>query len=684
MFTSPRFAARARPYSVAPWSVPLLLAVASCGGAPAAAPVQAGQRSANESVGEAMVAQGGTSALGSNATAGASLATSLKAELLPKDSKLKMDGVLLEWPQRTAAEVIVKGTPKVKFSAAVQYDAERIYVGGDIGDKGFVAGRSAASLIIAFPSGGGAYATYEVRFEPGQAGESAGSVKLRGQAVSGAKIVEAPNDGGVSFEASLPWSTFPEAAQLRVGLRGALHYADATGSILATGEGDASDAKRLPALPTEPEQALVDALLAPKGLIREAPKFELYADVAGDAMKERVSVFGNYFTICGPGYREGREFFFRDLGAELVQLEARDLTGRGKADLVVRRRYNTKGGSREHFEVWSLLGGAEPVTTFAHEILVTDGTRKITNAVRAGAKEIEISTAAPVGFSVQTYKEPVTTDVEPVLLPWGAVKSRSFRFDGTKFVRAKEVAQAAEAAPAEKPANAVTQTVAAAPPTPVQKKGGDTAKQLLEQFKKERGVADDVKPKTDTLVHVAEDARPERVMLIGRDIVVFGPGFKGGTSYAYLTLSQFESEGDVREMTTRDLNGDGAADLIVRGVRRVEAQGASKQGAAKVELETLFVYSVTAQGITRVFGIETAREVGAKRVQGLVQFVPAKGGKTFEVDVRPGRAVGWTDKTYPWGQEQPGTGALEPLLLPWGGVASLRYAWDGSKFALSR
>jgi hypothetical protein len=97
-------------------------------------------------------------------------------------------------------------------------------------------------------------------------------------------------------------------------------------------------------------------------------------------------------------------------------------------------------------------------------------------------------------------------------------------------------------------------------------------------------------------------------------------------------------------------------------------------------MEATFVYEVKGGTIARVFAIETAREQGPKRVQGLVQFVPAKSGKGFDIDVRPGRATGWTDKTFPWGQEKPGSGALEPLLLPWGGIPSLRYVWSGTAF----
>lgn len=662
--------------------------VTGCGGA-TSAPAKQGGTSSNDmgssaGIGEAMAAQGGTSALASSASSGSTpLAGSLRAELLLRDQKVKLDGVPLEWPARTAATTTVKGPTKSKFTGGIQYDNDKIYVAGEITDPSFAEGRSHASLMLAFPSGG-SFVGYEVILAPGKPGETAGSVKLRGQAIGGGKIVEAPTDAGLTFEAVIPWSTFPEAARLRVGLRGALRYTDAAGGVVATGDGDASDAKRLPSLPTEPEQALIEGLLVPKNLTHEVPKFELYADVIGDAMKERITVWGSFFTVCGPGYRDGKEYFFRDLssgtsGADLVQLDAREVTGRGKSDLLIRRRYATKTGARENFEVWSFLNpSGEPTTTFAQEILVQEGTKKVTNSVHVGAKAIDIATAPAVGWDVNSYREPAASDVEPILLPWGTVKSRSFRWSGDKFTRDSEVAQAGQA-PTTPPASATpTSTIARTEPaTPPQRKGGDLGKQMLDQFKKDRGIDITTKPKTDIEVNVAEDARPERVVVLGRDVVVFGPGYKNGASYTYLTLTQFESESDVREVTTRDLTGDGAADVVVRGVRRVNAQGSS----GPVEMETLFVYAVQNGALVRVFGIETAREVGSKRVQGLVQFVPANSGKGFDVDVRPGRAAGWTEKTYPWGQDQPGTGSLEPLLLPWGGISALHYSWDGAKFS---
>jgi hypothetical protein len=240
-------------------------------------------------------------------------------------------------------------------------------------------------------------------------------------------------------------------------------------------------------------------------------------------------------------------------------------------------------------------------------------------------------------------------------------------------VKGKEVPQAPDPRAAGVPSEGSIKLDT--PPTPPVKKNTDLSKQVFEAYRRDRKVAADLKPTTDLEVNLDGDARPERAVLIGRDLVVFGPGFKGGTTYAFVTLSQFAAPEDVKELSARDLTGDGAAELVVRGTRRVKTEG---QG--EVEMDTLFVYKLQGERLARVFGIETARAQGGKRVQGMVQFIPAKGGKGFEIDVRPGRAVGWTEKTYPWPEEQPGSGPVEPLLLPWGKVGSLRYAWSGTAF----
>jgi hypothetical protein len=672
---------------------PLLAALVACGGGTEAkSPSGAGKDQGaapgetHDSIGADAIAQGGLAGVGTPGSASPPLAGSLKAERV--EGKIKLDGVPLEWPARTAASTVIKGgsanEAKVAMTFGLQLDDTNLYAAGEVTDASFAAGTDHASLVLAVPSSATSLAVHEIGFFAGKPGESAGSVRFiagarKGQEVPGAKIVEAPQAGGYTFEAVVPIAAIPELRTVRVGLRGVARYYDGSATILATGNGDVSSPTTLPSIPSDPEHAVIVGLLEPRGLSATAPKIDLYADIAGDAMKERISVFDRFFTICGPTYRGGKQFFYKDLGGEAVQVEARELTGRGKDDIVLRRRVTLPGGSvREWFEVWIIAAGDEPTPVFAQEIAVTRGGNKLVNTVHVAQKEIEVLVQPATGWDAASYKEAVATDVESILLPWGAVKSRTFKWDpaASKFVKSKEVAQAATGPAAPAAVAAVAPRLPTEPPTPAVKSGGDTSKQLLEQFRREHGVAADMKPKTDVEVNVSEDARPERVVLLGKDIVVFGPGFNGGNRYAFLTLSQFADAADVKDLVVRDLTGDGNADLVVRGVRHVTAQGSPQP----IDMEATFVYEVKGGTIARVFAIETAREQGPKRVQGLVQFVPAKSGKGFDIDVRPGRATGWTDKTFPWGQEKPGSGALEPLLLPWGGIPSLRYVWSGTAF----
>jgi hypothetical protein len=307
--------------------------------------------------------------------------------------------------------------------------------------------------------------------------------------------------------------------------------------------------------------------------------------------------------------------------------------------------------------------------------------------VRVSAKDIEVSVEPAVGWDAASFREPIAGD-EGILLPWGTVRSRTFKLEKGKFTKSGEVAQAGTPAPAgglgAMGASASTKSsvpTGAAPetprdlPTPAVGKSTDMARAVMNAYYKDQSVPPGTKPRFDIEVHVDGDGRPERVALVGRDIVVLGPGFKNGNGYARMSLTQFADDKDVSELTARDVTGDGAAELVVRGVRHVTtAQG------EHVAVEALFIYQVKAGAITRVFSVETGREQSGKRIQGLVQFVPSKAGKGFDVDVRPGVARGWTEKTYPWPQDKPG-GSIEPLLLPWGGVPSLRYAWNGTQFA---
>jgi hypothetical protein len=602
----------------------------------------------------------------------------LKFESVTKEAPVKLDGVLGEWPAPAKAGVST-GATKSQMKIGLQYDGSRIYVGADITDASFVPGKDHVSLVLAVPTPSSSYATYEVDFYAGKPGETEGSVRFaRRGSVPGAKIVEAPQSGGYSFEASLPWGAMPEARTTKVGIHGVATYVKDDGTV-ATGPGDARHPRDMPWVPSEPELSMIEQLLQSKGLTKRAPDVELVADLTGDGQRERVAVWEQYLTICGTAYLGGTGFFYRDLGGQLVKLDVRDVTGRGKGDVVVRRKQSTGDGSREYLEVLSILSPAEePKVTFSHEIAIRQSDKHVDNAVHLGRGEIDVSIQPASGWDAASYAEPIATDVEPLLLPWGTVKSQTFKYESGKFVKSKEVTQPGQAVaqgPASGGGEAVSAPVRPAePPTPKVTRGGDLSAQLLDQYRKDRGVPASLSPKVDLQVQVAGDPRPERVLLLGRDIVIFGPGFKGGTSYTFLTLQQFADPGDIKDLSARDLTGDGAADLVVRGVRKQNSD------SGPVESEMMFVYQLANDTLTRIFGIETAREQGSKRAQGLVQFIPAAGGKSFDILAAAGKVTGWTEKTYPWQQDQPGQGSVEPLILPWGGLRSVRYSWNGTQF----
>jgi hypothetical protein len=657
--------------------LPLLL-VAACGGGNAAGKGAGGASDDDDHGFRDYAAEHGITAL-SGGDAPEVTADGLRLELLQKDKPVKLDGVLLEWPAPVKAGVVVKGDgAKTGLKISLQYDDAKLYVGADVTDASFAAGQDHVELVMAVPQPGGGRTLYELYLYAGKPGESEGSVRFgrRGN-VAGAKIVESTTNTGYQLEASIPWSSIPDARLVHVGIRGVARYVDGE-NIVATGPGDAQHPAAMTWVPSEPELSLIEQVLTPKGLTKTAPSAEIIADLAGDGTRERVAVYEQILTICGTSYLGGTGYFFRDLGGDLVKLDVRDVTGNGKEDVIVRRRAHVGETFRDYLEVMSAASATEePKIVFGHEIVITQGDKHIDNALRIARGLIEVSVEPATAWDALTYHEPIAGDIEPILFPWGAVRSQTFKWDGTHFAKSGEVAQkstvpvVADGATPDHP----PPVHPAEPPTPKVATGGDLSAQVFAQYKKDRGLGADASPKVDLKVQVSGDKRPERAVLVGRDIVVFGPGYKGGTGYSVLTLQQFVDAGDVSDMTARDLTGDGAADLVVRGVRHASADGGS------VDTESMFVYQVTADAITRVFGIETAREQGGKRIQGMVQFVPAAGGKTFDVLAQPGRATGWTEKTYPWSQDQPGSGTIEPLLLPWGGVSSVRYSWNGSTFA---
>lgn len=600
--------------------------------------------------------------------------TALKADLIEAKS-IKLDGVPKEWASLTSLGYAVKGKggkPDIEARAGLAYDATNLYVAADVTDDVLRGGGGDhVEVVLGFPGG----SVHEIELYPGDPGKAPGSAKLKdGTALSGAKVVEAPRSGGWTMEASVPWSSLPNARTLRVGLRGAIfvHDADSGSSVKnIVGTAPSPAYASLPSLNNEAEQSLFEGLLKQKG-IRGAPRFNLIADVAGDSMKERVLVYDRYLIVLGPTFRKGSEYYYGDVGdpANLISCEARDLTGDGTSEILLRKRVGNSSKPREMIQVLSFGSSDVPTTVFQHEVGITTDAGSITNDVSfvpdGSRTAIKITPGTARGLHAGNYREPTESSYDPLLLPWGTIASQTYKLSGSAFVKASEEKQAATPPPATP--SAVDASPLPKPPPPPS--AAELMEKVYDLYKRDRGVSG--KPRFEFGIDVAGDGAAERVLLHDRDIVVFGKSYKNGTGYTYLTLQQFASPSDVLEMTARDVTGDGKADVLVKGV--LHANG---PGGEKVDREILLVFQVSNDGMKRIFSAEIARAMGRKRINGAVRFPGGGGG----IELGPGNAVEWTAATYPFTQETGASGGLEPLILPWSGISGVRYRWTGSGFA---
>lgn len=639
----------------------------------------------------------------------AAVAADVSLDAVPMhDKKIRLDGMLREWPQRanlsqTVSGSVAQGDPKA--SAVIGYDHDALYVAMDVRDAEFVPHKDYAELRLSFPLASGGYKTYAVKLEPGDAGKTAGAVSVGGRNVTDAKLVEAPNADGFSFEAKIPWTAFPEASTTRVGLRGALVYNDADGNskvVVGTSKQQGAGA---PPLTIEAEYALLHQLVGAKGL-SPRPVREALGNLVGDKMKERVAIYDRFLTVTGYGYRGGSEFFYHDLQAKRVKLlRLVDFNADGFDEVVVVRERAAGGDEQELLEVWRFpTESGAPVLLFQHEVGLSSGDNRVQNevevttfkgkpalAVRVAKGKVDVATWAGV---------PAGGETKPVLLPWQPVSSRTYAWQNAGF---EQVEEKSSKPLMEAPAAKGTRFYSASAPPPGYGAPADTKKadeadvdgeasgdappparpptaeelmdRVYELYRSERG-AKKAKPRFDFVTNVAGDETVERVVVHGKDIVVFGKKFLQGRSYAYTTIGVERPE-DVLQVNTVDLTGDGHAELVVHGV--IRAQASKKLGGDVVTRHGMFVYRILESGITRVFAAETGRAVGDNVVLGSVRFVPATAG-AVRIELHPGRAVGWTEQTYPFPEDRGPYGGLEPLLLPWTEQAPRTYSYSGGKF----
>jgi len=609
------------------------------------------------------------------------------------DVKIRIDGDLREWPNKmTSLGDTLEGKSSgddPRVAATIAYDESSLYVVLKIFDHNIVRTSAAgdkedhATLFLYFPKG----QTYAVDLFPGQPGKVAGVIKIKGAPVAQSKIVEAPMDkaAGLSVEAQIPWTAFPEAARTRVGLHATVTYtdADSPGSVKAViGTSGARAGKAMPPLLLANEQGLEESIIRAKGL-PASPAREAYGNVSGDSMVERVAVWGGNLVIIGPHFRGGKEYYFADLGvdsaSQVDRLELLDFDGDGHDEIVVQKKVGSSDKYREVLTVIKVDRDDKPFLAFAHEVGIKTVDGEIMNKVKLSKAGIEIAQGDAEGFEPGTFSEVQPGDMGATLLPWESVGSHSFAWKGKGFESTGDTAftpkqsAAAGAPPGKKPRLKAKSDEPPAPPAPRPPTSDELLDRVYALYKKDRGASG--KPSYDFVTDVAGDRGPERVVIHGKDIVVFGKGFREGLSYAFIAIGVADPK-DILDATARDLTGDGKAEIIVRAV--LHAKASKALGGDTVDRHALMVYGVQGDGLVRIFGAETGRALGKDQIVGAVAFTPARRG--FDIELRPARSIGWTEQNYPFPVDTTTAGGLEPLLLPWSG-GSRKYHYDGKTYA---
>ncbi|MGF1467039.1 MAG: hypothetical protein ACFCGT_12980 [Sandaracinaceae bacterium] len=582
-------------------------------------------------------------------------------------SRVRVDGALNDW--RGVRFVSLGHGDDAALEYALGYDDDALYLAARVRDERVVrtdqpgVAEDAVILSLALPGRRGLRGT-EVWLYPGVPGRRAragvGSLGARPRVIDTITVVEGPLPRGLGYviEARVPWPALGPTTRWDQG-RGALRLRDVDREAHPTIETEpataAIDPQHLGALPPltvqSPETDNLEAFARERNLLDARPRYDLVGNVWGDGRRERVFVVDRYVVLTGGGYRDGGYGYHRlDVAGvgDVRSAELRDLTGDGLSELVLSLRQANRLGRRDLFQVVA-LNGEVPRDVFAVELGKETSAGRLTMELRirperGGPPVIEVEVGTAQGLDADSYRERPAVNAEPILLPWGPIRQRSYRWNGSVFARVGEVANPRyrEATPATARATPVP-TAEAAPAAPA----GPSEDDLLAAFRQAQGVRSGVRPRFAARINALGDRRPERMEVYGKALVLVGPGIADGRRYLSSTFP-VEDPADLLDVRTADVTGD----------RRSEILGRIQQRDGEVTRHVLVVYRVRETGIQQILLAEVRREQAGDFVENDVR---TRGGR---LQIRPGRARGFGADRWPFAPPS-AEGAVAPLLLPW-------------------
>lgn len=584
---------------------------------------------------------------------------------------VRVDGALGDWRQAEMTQVGRGRDASMRF--AVGNDGEGLFVAAEVTDDRLVRtpqpGNREDAVVLTLAIGQGRRrSVVDIYLFAGVSGRSAATAGLarsfggRPRPLRGARVVEAPRRGGYTLEAYIPFRSIPNGQRWE-SARASIRLRDVDSEAHPEVESEPSlvdvDAQHLdnlvPLMPTGGASGALNAFLNERGIAAARPTHTLNGDVRGDGQPERVYLVHNYVLVTGPGVRGGGYAFHQlsvDHARDVRSARLRDLTGDGKAELVVVLRQRNDQGERDLWQVIDLH--SERIREmFAIEVRKAirgggsvEARVRILNARGRQAPEIEVSSHRAQRLDRESYREAPATDVVAMLLPWGRIRSRRFRWNGRTFAQTSErenprYEPPQQASPATRPSTA-TRPSQSEPATP----SPPSEERLLGEFRRQRGIGRRARPRFRMRANVAGDRGQETVQVFGRHLVAVGSGIQNGGSWFYYEIPA-PSDQDLLDVSSADVTGDRRHELIFR----------VRQSFGEVTREVLIVHQFTPRGFPRLLVVEVARHQGDQRIENQVQ---TRGGR---LTIRPGRAVGWNEQSYRF--ERGANDSAEPLLLPW-------------------
>lgn len=576
---------------------------------------------------------------------------------------VRVDGALREWRSGSWTSVGEGTDASMRFALA--HDQAGLYLAAEVWDERLVRtarpGAREDAVILTFAGPGSrAVDVYLFAGVPGQAGSAAiapvGSMRLR--SVPGAQVVEGPlsRGQGYALEAFLPFAALPGGAAGWRQLRGSVRLRDVDLEARPEVEAEPAlvpvDPRNLDALLPLSVQGgaggVLEEFLAAQNLAAARPTHELSGNVYGDARAESVVLVGGFLLVSGAGYRDGRGYAFERLpvsdARDVRSAQLLDVRNDGRAELVLVLRQRNGQGERDLWQVMDLSGDS-PRALFAIEIRKAVGAGSVEAEVRVrpardAAPTLEVRPGRAQGLDGSSYQETPASDAEPMLLPWGPVAERTYRWNGRSFERIGERPNPRYRPPAE---SAPAPRAAAPQEVPPRAPSED---ELLDAFRAERRIPSSARPRVRLRANLVGGPETETLVLHGRQLVVVGPGVQQGNSWMFYEVPA-ASDADVVSVEAADVTQDGRAEVLVR----------VRQTFGDVQREVLLVHQLTEAGFPRLLQVEVARSQGDQNIRNEVRAV---GGR---LEIQPGRATGWTEETYRFARDP--SDDVGALLLPW-------------------